>query len=518
MRFSKKQSVIKNHVFFSPHFDDVILSCGGLVEKLQKAGGSVWIITVFAGQPEARDPGPFARHLHAKWWLPDQEVWSVRRDEDWNACQSLNVEARHWPFKEAIYRFDSEGCPLYCSYQSLNEKPIDGPVLHSDILNKVKSYLANDHDASVRLYFPLGLANHVDHQILVSVGSELVKAGCPVWFYEEWPYLEERQYPVDVPTGWERISEYINLEHKCTAINHYGSQIPGLGGSMEAIYKRLKKSAGKKGRRDQASESYWIPFGSDALQERPVFLQPSRQWRLRDFKKILSTLNNFANVWTILPRGSGAYLDVGCGKGPYQRVAEEKGYDWTGFDVCLLESPDAKVDYLADARHIPLSKSTQSAVMIWGVLSYVPDPEMIIHETWRLLKVGGLLIGMVAFLEPVHGRTYSGLSPLEIQSLLEKYGFEDISIKPGVNGFTLLLWTLLRRYGGDKAAKLAFPLTKLWLLPLAWLRFFFSWVKWRFGRGGGYGMAWVTEQMPLDFAGHIIFTARKGRSRPQEVS
>jgi hypothetical protein len=49
-------------------------------------------------------------------------------------------------------------------------------------------------------------------------------------------------------------------------------------------------------------------------------------------------------------------------------------------------------------------------------------------------------------------------------------------------------------------------------VPFAFLSFGVSWLRWRFAGGAGFGMQTITEQWPLDFAGHIVFTARKGPS------
>lgn len=40
-----------HHLFLSPHFDDVALSCGGMIDQLIGAGATVEVWTIFSGFP-----------------------------------------------------------------------------------------------------------------------------------------------------------------------------------------------------------------------------------------------------------------------------------------------------------------------------------------------------------------------------------------------------------------------------------------------------------------------------------
>ena len=54
------------HVYLSPHLDDAVLSCGGMIHRQAQAGERVVVVTVCAGDPP---PGPlsdFARSLHER--------------------------------------------------------------------------------------------------------------------------------------------------------------------------------------------------------------------------------------------------------------------------------------------------------------------------------------------------------------------------------------------------------------------------------------------------------------------
>ena len=100
-------------------------------------------------------------------------------------------------------------------------------------------------------------------------------------------------------------------------------------------------------------------------------------------------------------------------------------------------------------------------------------------------------------------------SPLILERLLRRNGFADVEIKPGLNGFVLLLWTWLRRSGIPYANRLAVPLALATLGPIALLIFVAGWVRLSLGLGDGHTMRWLTQTAPLEFAGHVLFSARK---------
>ena len=80
---------MKNWVFLSAHFDDVVLSVGGLVWELSHAGDRVEIWTICAGDPPADMPLTEYGHLL-------HEFWSI--GEDVPRKRSLEVLTLRTPF------------------------------------------------------------------------------------------------------------------------------------------------------------------------------------------------------------------------------------------------------------------------------------------------------------------------------------------------------------------------------------------------------------------------------------
>ena len=487
-----------------------MLSCGGTIHSLLSQSKPVEVIGVFAGIPETRRYSAYARQLHAKWHLRDNAI-EERWLEDTEAMRELGLSAsEHWDYLEAPYRTALSGSPLYAANEDLTGKvSIEDRKLRVEIARRVNTHLERSAATAVS-YFPLSLGQHVDHQILFDIGLELRASGKQVRFYEDYPYAEG--YEVNGQKQWQPSVVPIVVGPKIRAACAYTSQVRGLGGSPVALEKRLSsfsKSVGK----GHAGERYWELPTSDAKKLGELethaghpFVRRSPEIKFRDFRKFLKTFR-WHDLDEILPAGEGYCLDVGCGTGRHRNLIQTRGYKWLGLDRRNLEPGVV----LSDANALPVSEQSVAAVVIWQVMEYVEQPEVLIAEAARVLEPGGAFCGSVSFLEPVHGRTYFNLSPLILERLLRKNGFADVEISAGLNGFVLMLWTWLRRCGIPFADRLAVPATLVGLAPLALLIFFASWFRSLFKRGDGHSMRWLTQTAPLEFAGHVMFSARKRR-------
>ncbi|MGH9875752.1 MAG: class I SAM-dependent methyltransferase, partial [Pyrinomonadaceae bacterium] len=290
----------------------------------------------------------------------------------------------------------------------------------------------------------------------------------------------------------------------------YTSQLRGLGGSRAVLGKRLSDFGDSIGN-GQAGERYWsiptpaakelVELGTQAVHP---FVKKSPPLKFRHFRKFLETFR-WHDLDEVLPAGEGHCLDVGCGDGRHRNLIQTRGYKWIGVD----QRSSAAAVAQSDAAALPVSDQSVAAVVIWQVMEYVEQPEALIAEAARVLETGGAFCGSASFLEPVHGHTYFNVSPLILERLLGKYGFVDVEIKAGLNGFALMLWTWLRRCGIPFADRLALPATFVGLAPLASIIFLSSWFRMVVKRGDGHTMRWLTQTAPLEFAGHVMFSARK---------
>ena len=465
------------------------------------------MIGVFAGIPGTRRYSAYARQLHAKWRLPVNPI-EERWSEDTAAMDAVGVTAfEHWEYLEAPYRTAPSGCPLYATNEDLTgEVSTEDGGLRSEISSRVLTLLETSDN--IISYFPLSLGNHVDHQILFAVGLQMRANGKQVRFYEDYPYAEA--YVVNGHKEWQPEVLPIVVGPKIQAASAYASQLRGLGGSTAVLAKRLSDFSDAIGN-GRAGERYWnIPTSAAReLAQRGTaavhpFVRKGPQLKLRDFRKFLETFR-WHDLDEVLPAGEGRCLDIGCGSGRHRGLIQARGYKWLGID----QQSSAAGLTQSDAAALPVLGQSVAAVVMWQVMEYAEQPEALIAEAARVLESGGAFCGSVSFLEPVHGRSYFNLSPLILERLLRKHGFMDVEVKAGLNGFALMSWTWLRRCGLPSADRLALPFTFLGLVPAALIIFLASWILMVVKRGDGHTMRWLTQTAPLEFAGHVMFSARK---------
>ncbi|MEZ4506381.1 MAG: SelB C-terminal domain-containing protein [Thermomicrobiales bacterium] len=71
------------HLFISPHYDDIALSCGGTAALVAEAGKDAVVALLFGDHPDPDQPmTPFADHMHAEWGMSADEVIAGRRAEE----------------------------------------------------------------------------------------------------------------------------------------------------------------------------------------------------------------------------------------------------------------------------------------------------------------------------------------------------------------------------------------------------------------------------------------------------
>jgi len=82
---------MKNWIFLSPHFDDVVLSVGGMAWELARRGHRVETCTIYAGDPPAgKPPTEYAQLLHGFWGIGG-DVPRKRNLEDAACCAVLGA-------------------------------------------------------------------------------------------------------------------------------------------------------------------------------------------------------------------------------------------------------------------------------------------------------------------------------------------------------------------------------------------------------------------------------------------
>ncbi|MBI3767582.1 MAG: PIG-L family deacetylase [Deltaproteobacteria bacterium] len=213
--------------YLSPHLDDAVYSCGGLIRAQTDAGQKVEIWTVCAGDPPAGPLSPHAESLHAR-WRTGADTTTIRRAEDGRAAACLGAGFRHLPLPDALYRRGrSNGTPLYPAKEALFAAALD-PSEEAAIV-WLAELLVREVPAATGLVCPLGLGGHVDHRLVRLAVERATPVHRRLRFYADCPYAmrPETRGALDPPAGFAPsivpISER-GIRAWIAAIVSYGSQ------------------------------------------------------------------------------------------------------------------------------------------------------------------------------------------------------------------------------------------------------------------------------------------------------
>lgn len=252
-------STTYDHIYLSPHLDDAALSCGGSIARFIAAGQTVLVVNICAGSPPPAGPfSPFAEQLHRQWGLPPDEVVRRRIGEDVAALETLGADCLLLDLLDAIYRLPD-------AYH--DNATLFGPVAPNDPLaDQLRTYVVGlaARFPSAIFYAPLGIGQHVDHQLTYMVAERFSHSGMSLAFYEDFPYvalagaLDRRLAQIaDSAIFLPSVTDIdASLARKISAIESYGSQISTLFGDLAAMARsittyaeRLRPEVGTYGER-----------------------------------------------------------------------------------------------------------------------------------------------------------------------------------------------------------------------------------------------------------------------------
>jgi len=174
-------------LYFSPHLDDVVLSCPGQILADRAGGESVLVATLFSRGGTDAD---------------SLRLYEARRAEDQQALSILDVEGLHLGLSDAPFRN-----PYYRSFRAivLGEHPND--ALDACLVNDVVKKTWQEYHPR-RCYFPLGVGTHIDHRLTHAAAATL-PPDAQVAFYEDRPYAFLRH---NVRTRLSELGARLNPE------------------------------------------------------------------------------------------------------------------------------------------------------------------------------------------------------------------------------------------------------------------------------------------------------------------
>jgi LmbE family N-acetylglucosaminyl deacetylase len=249
-------------VVLSPHIDDAVLSCTGLLCALDKVAPRL-VVTLYCGNPEptnSRAEGargrPRKRRGHA--------APSVRRREDLAVMRYLGCAWVHLGFPEAIYRRSpTTGRLVYRHPRQKWTRPNVADTAHMEELFLVLRRLTADMGPRL-LVSPLGVGHHVDHRICALTALRLAGGQTRVLFYEDFPYVagggvggaDDDPLRALSRLGLEPRRRYVvpaNTNRQVKALSLYASQIEPLFGDEEGMREAVKART----HQGQPSEFLW---------------------------------------------------------------------------------------------------------------------------------------------------------------------------------------------------------------------------------------------------------------------
>src|SRR5260221_1269616 len=242
------------NIYLSPHPDDAVFSCGGMIHRQVESGGRVVVVTVCTGDPPSGPLSDFAQSLHER-WRPETRtlgagIVAVRRREDLAALDALGAQAVHLDVPDCIYRLNpASGLPLYAS-----EAALFGSMHPSELtlIRRTATKLATLLHGFGRhhLYVPLGVGQHVDHQ-LARRAAEV--AGGVFAYFEDYPYIANEgdrwNGPGALgPHGRSLAPELIylseaDLHARVAAMACYASQLSSFWASPQAMDQAVRQFA-----------------------------------------------------------------------------------------------------------------------------------------------------------------------------------------------------------------------------------------------------------------------------------
>ena len=155
-------------VIVSPHLDDAVFSCGGLIANYAADNKAVLVINIFTDFPQHDAKGPV-------------ELSERRYEEERDAAELLDFDSINLDQLDAVLRQ-----PEYRAPQRLFGDPITQDEAYLHQLRALLEDKIGEIDAE-ELYLPLAVGWHVDHTLTFLATARLASKSNS-FYYEDAPY------------------------------------------------------------------------------------------------------------------------------------------------------------------------------------------------------------------------------------------------------------------------------------------------------------------------------------------
>ena len=241
------QTAQQRWIYISPHLDDVILSCGGLIWEQVQMGLTVEVWTIFSGDPPSEELTPFADSLHERWGTLPGDAIRQRREEDIEACHVIGAAYQHYSFMDCIYRrHEDSRQPVVQVEDDLFQRGYKKEKPLSEMLSALFRETLSEADILVA---PYGIGGHIDHQLVHAAANSIPSR---IWFYADYPYASQSSNERSAWQDRSRESYLIpvsseGLEQWQIAVGAYTSQISTFWQDIAQMKRSLRDYWGTGG-------------------------------------------------------------------------------------------------------------------------------------------------------------------------------------------------------------------------------------------------------------------------------
>lgn len=148
-------------------------------------------------------------------------------------------------------------------------------------------------------------------------------------------------------------------------------------------------------------------------------------------------------VYEYIPKYlKGKVLDVGAGNKKYKNFIEKYCDKYMTLDI------QGKVDFIADAKKMPIEDSVFDSVLSFQMFEHVDEPQKIVSEIYRILKTDGIVIATAPFIVPEHADPYDyqRYTTNGFEFLFKQNGFRIIKLEKYGGPFTVFVDSLKFAY------------------------------------------------------------------------
>ena len=235
-----KKLIGKKVYIISPHFDDAMLSCGGLILQI-RSKCNLKIINIFTKAHK----GPYTlsakRFLKISGSFKDATVlFKSRNMEDKSVFTQLGIKTINLGFEDSLFRrktkskFFGKILPEMNHIYPTYRWHVLGDIKNEEnLFNGIRKKLAKFAKKDEIAIVPSGIGNHVDHLIARELCEKLFKN---LVFYSDFPYslrdIKKRNFGKEYKT----FELKVNYEEKDKCLRKYKTQYANLfsfyGGKM----------------------------------------------------------------------------------------------------------------------------------------------------------------------------------------------------------------------------------------------------------------------------------------------